>query len=226
MAGSTATEHASPSTRPLFPAGESPLINSTGRYGPAHRAAALAALVLALAALWTLVSEPAIGQGAPGMSAPSLPIVAARANCANLAKLDVTRIGGGGSRIDRATEIVGDAGAAVCSVTGTLAPAISFRVDLPLRTWTQRYLQTGCGGLCGNLNINVGAADGCPTVQAGGFVLASTDMGHEGMSADFGRDPQKRADFAYRGVHLTAVAAKALIRAYYGQAERFSDFDG
>jgi feruloyl esterase len=51
-------------------------------------------------------------------------------------------------------------------------------------------------------------------------------MGHEGMSGEFGRDPQKRDDFAYRGVHLTAVAAKRLIRAYYGRAERYSYFSG
>ena len=138
----------------------------------------------------------------------------------------MTAIGGAGSMIDSAAEGTGAQPGAVCIVTGTLAPAIKFRVELPITSWTQRYLQTGCGGLCGNLNINIGAADGCPNVDQTGFVVASTDMGHEGMDGDFGRDPQKRADFAYRGVHLTALAAKALIRAYYGQPERFSYFSG
>lgn len=203
------------------------MIHSPGRHRPAYRTAAIATVLLVLAALWAFLSAPAVGQGSiEANQPPSLPIVAGKANCSDLSKFDVARIGGTGSRITSATETAGVAGAAVCSVTGTLAPAVTFRVDLPLRTWTQRYLQTGCGGLCGSLNINVGAADGCPTVAAGGFVLASTDMGHEGMSAEFGLDPQKRADFAYRGVHLTAVTAKALIRAFYGQGERFSYFDG
>jgi hypothetical protein len=52
-------------------------------------------------------------------------------------------------------------GVRVCAVDGVLAPAISFRVTLPAQTWTQRYLQIGCGGLCGRISSDVGAADGC-----------------------------------------------------------------
>ena len=92
--------------------------------------------------------------------------------------------------------------------------------------WTQRYLQVGCGGLCGKINLDIGAAGGCVPVSAGNFVVSSTDMGHQGMAPDFGRDPQKRVDFAYRGVHLTALAAKKLIKTYYGQAPAYSYFTG
>ncbi|UUE97160.1 tannase/feruloyl esterase family alpha/beta hydrolase [Xanthomonas hortorum pv. pelargonii] len=77
----------------------------------------------------------------------------------------------------------------------------------------QRYLQIGCGGLCGSIAGNVGAADGCAPLNSGGFVLAATDMGHQDQDGAFGKDAGKRADFAYRGQHLTAVAAKALVRA-------------
>lgn len=41
------------------------------------------------------------------------------------------------------------------------------------------------------------AAYGC-------FVMAATDMGHQGQDADWGLDPQRRADFAYRAQHATA----------------------
>ena len=188
---------------------------------------AVGVLVFLITAAAWLFAVPAIAQRPSPMAQPAdLPIVAARANCADLAKVDVVPIGGAGSRINAATETIDITGATVCSVIGTLAPAVSFRVDLPLKTWTQRYLQTGCGGLCGNLHIEVGAANDCPTDAAGGFVLAATDMGHEGVGAEFGLDAQKRADFAYRGVHLTSMAAKMLIRAFYGQAERYSYFDG
>lgn len=185
-------------------------------------------IVLALV-FWMLMPTAATG-GSPGQETVGQPaqlgVVMPKISCAALTKIDVVAIGGAGSRITRAAEATGAQGQPVCAVDGNLAPAIQFRVELPTRSWMQRYLQTGCGGLCGNLRIQIGAADGCPTVQAGGFVVATTDMGHEGPSGDFGRDPQKRADFAYRGVHLTAVTAKALIRAFYGQAERFSYFSG
>ena len=94
-------------------------------------------------------------------------------------------------------------------------------VVLPTETWTQRYLQLGCGGLCGRLSIvEVGAASGCQTLQAGGFAVAATDMGHQGMDPSWGSDPQKRADFAHRANHLTALAAKTLIEAFYGHRQR------
>jgi Tannase and feruloyl esterase len=51
-------------------------------------------------------------------------------------------------------------------------------------------------------------------------------MGHQGMDPAWGADSQKRVDFAHRGVHATVLAAKALIRAFYGQAPRYSYFSG
>ncbi len=146
--------------------------------------------------------------------------------CDALKAIDLTAVGGAGSSVATAAEGTGAQPGTMCVVEGVIAPAIRFRVELPLHGWTERYLQTGCGGLCGNLRINVGAADGCPIAAAGGFVLASTDMGHEGMDSAWTKDPRKRADFAYRGVHLTAVAAKALIRAFYGRDTRYAYFSG
>jgi feruloyl esterase len=115
-----------------------------------------------------------------------------------------------------------------CRVTGTIAPQVRFEVRLPAR-WTQRYLQTGCGGLCGVLRINAGKSDGCAPVTNGEIVLASTDMGHDGGKpgdAAWGGDPRLRTDFAHRGVHATAMVSKALIKAYYGRGPRYSYFSG
>ena len=72
----------------------------------------------------------------------------------------------------------------------------------------------------------VDAAEGCAPLEAGGFVIASTDMGHQGMGGEFGQDPQKRVDFAHRAVHLTAVASKKLIRAFYGRDAAHAYFTG
>ncbi|HVO12809.1 MAG TPA: tannase/feruloyl esterase family alpha/beta hydrolase [Vicinamibacteria bacterium] len=158
----------------------------------------------------------------------SLAAVGARAQtraCADLLGVELADVGGTGSRVTRATRAE-DHGVAVCAVEGTLAPAIGFQVQLPLSTWTGRYLQAGCGGLCGQASLRVGAAEGCAPLAAGGFAVAATDMGHQGRGGEFGRDPQKREDFAHRGVHLTAVAAKKLIRAFYGRDAERSYFSG
>ena len=145
--------------------------------------------------------------------------------CAALLSVDLTDVGGTGSRVTRAAEGE-DRGVAVCAAEGTLAPSIGFKVQLPLTTWTGRYLQVGCGGLCGTTSLRVGAADGCAPLAAGGFAIASTDMGHQGMGGEFGKDERKREDFAHRGVHVTALAAKRLVRAFYGRDPERSYFSG
>lgn len=185
---------------------------------------ALSMLTLMLAGSLLL---PGTAQAAARPRAAPLPFDVVRPvmNCGDLQATDLTVIGGSGSKVTKVAETTSN-GTAVCSVEGMLAPSIGFRVDLPLQSWTQRYMQLGCGGLCGRVSLQVGAADGCPTYQAGGFVLASTDMGHEGEDTAWGRDAQKRADFAYRSLHVTALTAKALIKRFYGQAERFSYFNG
>ena len=155
----------------------------------------------------------------------SLNVVTPVASCESLLKFDLTGIGGAGSKITSAAEQTAN-GKTSCVVEGIMAPAVGFKVKLPKDAWTQRFMQLGGGGLCGMINMNIGAADGCTAVESDEFVLASTDMGHSGMGGDFGQDPQKRIDFAYRGVHITALASKALIEEYYGQPAKYAYFNG
>lgn len=173
----------------------------------------------------------------PVASAPvvtTLGVVKPVIDCTQLASVDLTDIGGAGSTITSATvttATVNGASVSLCAVKGTLAPANTFAVSLPVSTWTQRFAELGCGGLCGNLTdpTNLGgisASYKCPLVQAGGFVTAATDMGHSGNGTAWTLDVQKQADFAYRGQHITTLAAKKLIKAYYGQAQKFAYFIG
>ena len=173
------------------------------------------------------VAPDAVAQArqAQPLGGASLSTVGAVKKCAELKSVDLSDIGGSGSRITSATELDRDSNS-YCEVEGMLAPAIGFKVVLPVANWTQRYLQVGCGGLCGRINLEVGAADGCRPLAVGGFVVSSTDMGHQGMAPDFGRNAQQRVDFAYRAVHLTAQASKKLIKAYYGRAQAYSYFTG
>ena len=160
----------------------------------------------------------------PANLAVIMPVI----DCAALKSVDISAAVAAPTHI-AATSVVEAKPAAYCKVEGYVEPAIKFEVRLPVANWTQRLVQTGCGGLCGNLNIRLDRDDTCPVAQNGELALTSTDMGHAGREAEegsFGDDYQLRIDFAYRGVHLTTVAAKSLIAKYYGQAPKYSYFMG
>src|SRR5690349_6285435 len=188
-------------------------------------AAQIAAAVVLLALSFHSSAAKLITEGGPVVAYPRLPVVKPTHACSDLVSVDLGAVAGPGSRLISAMEISAH-GIPVCAVEGVLYPSIGFKVILPTQSWTQRYLQVGCGGFCGNISLVAGAAKGCLPWQAGAFVVASTDMGHQGIGAQFGSDPQKRVDFAYRAVHLTAIAAKRLIRAFYDRSEAYAYFSG
>jgi Tannase and feruloyl esterase len=174
----------------------------------------------------TLMAALLTCAGIAHASAAPLKPIAPVQSCASLMQLSADAIAETKLHILSAT--IEKGAHSYCSVKGVVAPEIQFEVRLPKR-WTQRLLQTGCGGLCGVLSIRTDHDGGCTPVTHGNIVLASTNMGHEGtMMGDgsFGSDPQKRIDFAHRGVHLTNLIAKALIKAYYGRPQKYAYFSG
>jgi len=172
-------------------------------------------------------AQPAVSQG-PGSGPAMLAAIAPVGDCAAMVSADISRAVGASTHITSAVPVTDGKPAPYCDVKGYVEPQIRFEVRLPLSTWTQRFVQTGCGGLCGNLNIRLGNDDGCLPATRGEIALASTDMGHSGgMDGQFGaQDYQLRIDFAYRGVHVTTLAAKALIAKFYGQGPTYSYFAG
>ena len=198
------------------------------------------AILLSLCSVATLLAACADGSSTPAVTPTTPPatvtlgVVKPAVDCATLAATDITDIGGAGSTITSAavtTTTINGVATDFCAVKGTLAPSNTFEVALPVSTWTQRFAALGCGGLCGNLSdpsqpSSFSFSYQCPLVQEGGFVTAATDMGHSGMDPTWSSDLQKQADFAYRGQHVTTLAAKKLIQAYYGQAQKFSYFVG
>ncbi len=157
----------------------------------------------------------------------NLPVVAPAVDCASLASADISPAVGAATYITAAS-VVDAKPAPYCKVLGYVEPAIKFEVRLPVSNWTQRLVQVGCGGLCGNIRMRLDHDEGCMVAQNGQLALTSTDMGHSGGNNEgtFGDDYQLRIDYAYRAVHLTTVASKALIAKYYGQAPKFSYFMG
>lgn len=158
----------------------------------------------------------------------SLPAVAPIMECAAVAQLDLSGATDAPVTIQSATVVTTAAPAPYCAVEGAIAPANTLVMRLPMQGWTQRYLQTGCGGLCGSANINYTAARACPPVGDGTIASATTDMGHQGQpdGSWAAGNPQAQIDFAYRGVHVTSQVAKAIIAQFYGQQPAYSYFGG
>lgn len=125
------------------------------------------------------------------------------------------------------------ASAAYCRVNATLkpTPASSIQVEVwlpPQATWNGKFMATGNGGYGGTLGGPRLAMR--PAVKAG-YAVAGTDMGHTedgaGGSAEWAlNQPEKIADWGHRANHETAVFAKALIAAHYGQGPRRAYFTG
>jgi Tannase and feruloyl esterase. len=160
-------------------------------------------------------------------AAVTLPEVKPVVSCEQLAAMDFSSTLGDKVTINSATLEKTTAGT-FCEISATVAPSIGMKVALPAEKWTQRFLQVGCGGLCGSINLSLSNANGCVPAMNGEFAVAATDMGHSGsmMDGSWAEDPQKRIDFAYRANHLTAVLSKALIQAFYGQTQKYAYFMG
>jgi len=203
------------------------------------QAAAMSALAIFVAAgcCAALLAVPALGHdsGPPaGNPAPSvsdaqrmasLPVRQATISCATLAQTN--RIDGLSVTID-ATE-VGRASATsprYCAVTGHIAGYIGFEALFPVSTWRGRYLQIGCGGLCGNIGLNAPETTDYEPLRDGWFVVASQDEGHSGNSTTWYTNPAQRVDFAYLSDHDLSVVVKGLASAYYGYRPIYSYFDG
>lgn len=143
-------------------------------------------LLAVFAICTTAVLTAACGSGSDSSGISSTPAtlaaVAPVIDCSKLASVDITDIGGAGSSITSATVTAATVNGATvnfCTVKGTLAPANTFEVALPVSTYTQRFAALGCGGLCGMLSdptqqSSFSFSYTCPLVQQGGFVTAGS----------------------------------------------------
>ena len=114
---------------------------------------------------------------------------------------------------------------AFCRVAATLAPtgtsAIGVEVWMPAATWNGNFRGEGSGGSAGAFSFGPMA-----TALRMGYATMSTDNGHKGSLWTFAAQPEKVNDFGYRAFHVSTLAAKDLIRAFYGNRPRYSYFVG
>jgi feruloyl esterase len=108
---------------------------------------------------------------------------------------------------------------------------VNFELSLPT-AWNGRFLFVGNGGFAGSFDwpaVLLDFLNPFPLVReaSDGFATIITDTGHQGAGdlplLDGGwalNDPAKQDDWLFRGVHVSTVAAKTIIQAFYGTLAR------
>ena len=194
--------------------------------------------ITAAAAAAGLAAAAAIA-AAPGGAAQSASGMAGCGNLASLALPNTTVTGAGlveagaftppGPQSDRARAAAARTYGGLprfCRVEATLTPSddsdIKVEVWLPAAGWNGKYQAVGNGAFTGSIRHSALAA-----ALARGYAASSTDTGHEGNTASFGLGhPEKVIDFGWRSLHEMSVTAKAVIESYYGEAPRYSYWNG
>jgi feruloyl esterase len=152
---------------------------------------------------------------------------AATADCESLTSLKMPRVTVASAKVSAAGEFPGfQALPEFCRVQATLRPVddseIKIEVWLPVKDWNHKLESVGNGAWAGVIGYPALA-----TALSGGYAAAATDTGHTGNSPAFiPGHPEKLIDFGYRAVHEMTVAAKAITRAFYSEAPKFSYFNG
>jgi hypothetical protein len=116
-----------------------------------------------------------------------------------------------------------------CEIIGKIdTDSIGFAVELPT-DWNGRFYMVGNGVYAGNIEyaaMEIGLSMG--------YATASTDTGHDTSADPMGmldasfayNNPEGEIDYCYRAIHETAVTAKEIIEAYYGEPPSYSYFVG
>ena len=119
-----------------------------------------------------------------------------------------------------------------CRIVGSLRPTpdsdIRFEVWLPSADrWNGKFQAVGNGGFQGILNHRAMI----PGLRRG-YAVMTTDLGHTNVAGSTEdatwapKHPEKVVDYAYRGEHLSTLAAKRIIVASYGRQPIHSFYCG
>ncbi len=137
---------------------------------------------------------------------------------------------------------------AFCRVQITVAPQINIEVWLPpAASWNHRFQAEGGGGYAGVISFSALAAAVTGDAITGQYATASTNTGHPAAGTANGQVGANGAqggggfalnpasdtlndglivDFASRSEHQMTEKAKAVIKAFYGEPQRFAYWNG
>jgi len=192
--------------------------------------AVVAAALMLAAGVWAGGSAAASSGSTATASASAItPAI----SCSAASSINLLALSGANTEITSATSVAAASNPsgdwAACEVQGIIAPETHFTLYLPTSTYAGEYLQEGCGGGCGSVNVSTPtAAAGCTQSTDGNFAVAADDEGHEGggFAVMAFQDPEMRAVFGYESEHQLALVSKAVIKAFYGTAPADSYYDG
>ena len=189
--------------------------------------------VVVAAALMVAVGMWATGSPAANASTASTSVIAPSISCSSASSINLLTLAGANAEITSAASVAASANPAgdwaACEVQGIITPETHFTLYLPTSTYAGEYLQEGCGGGCGSVNVSEPtAATGCTQSTDGNFAVAADDEGHEGsgFSVMAFQDPEMKAVFGYSSEHQLALVSKAILKGFYGSAPTDSYFDG
>src|SRR6516225_4525343 len=116
-----------------------------------------------------------------------------------------------------------------CRVAGVISPEVRIEVNLPT-AWNRRFYMNGNGGFAGETPETLFRPLYRAAALRQGFATATTNSGHdaseEPLASFAGHNLQKRIDYAFRAVHVTAITAKRIAASYFGRPPAFSYWDG
>ncbi len=105
--------------------------------------------------------------------------------------------------------------------TPTPASHINFEVWMPAAGWNGKFRGEGSGGSAGA--IGFGAMVNGLTHN---YATMANDNGHIGSNWSFSQPGERVVDFGHRAQHVTTVAGKAVVAAFYGTGPQHSYFVG
>ena len=178
-------------------------------------------LLLALALAMAASLSAATCESLSSLSLPNTTITAAQSVAAGAFAPE----GGGGAKGKGKAASFADV-PAFCRVAFTVKPTsdseIKIEIWMPASGWNHKFEANGNGGWTGSITP--------ATLATGvrlGYATSMTDTGHEGGSASFALGhPEKLIDFGYRSVHEMAMKGKAIVAAFYGEAPKYSYWNG
>ncbi|WBB75891.1 tannase/feruloyl esterase family alpha/beta hydrolase [Micromonospora sp. WMMD1128] len=156
-----------------------------------------------------------------------------RPDCSAVAAGKLSRAVGQPTTVTSATTGATAAGTSYCDVRAGITvrahdrstSVVQLRLQVPT-DWNRRYVQLGGGGFCGSIPTAGTSGDG--TVDLG-YAVASDDTGHVGGGSDASfayDDTAAQNTWGYLSEHLTALAAKAILKAVTRQTTAYAYFVG
>lgn len=129
------------------------------------------------------------------------------------------------------TKNLGTKAVTFCNIKGVFAPHTTFGMLLPANTWHGQYVQEGCSGLCGFVQLSEYPQAGltCPGVGNVELAYAADDEGNTGgpSSGQWAQNSlQSRIVYGVTSENSMEHVARTILTTYYGQPPAYSYFDG